>query len=338
MSVSMGRLLVTGAPGWLTDAFLASLAARPPSGLARVRCLVHHDARLSERDTKARWGLDAEIVRGDLRDVESLASLVRGADTVLHAAAMMHVERIAEYYAVNSEGTRALARAASAAGVRRFVYVSSNAAGGKSSAPGRLCEESDAEAPLSHYGRSKLLGERWLFATPGEMERSVVRACMLYGPPVPMRHVEVYRRIASGRMPLVGGGDYARSLSHVDNLVQGVRLALSSSAASGHVFNIADAEVYTTRRVVEAMAQALGVRPRYLRLPVVTAKVAHGVDWLLASLDRYQQEIHLVGEADWHVGVSIEKARRLLGYAPTVTIEQGMRGAIEWCRQRGLLP
>jgi nucleoside-diphosphate-sugar epimerase len=249
----------------------------------------------------------------------------------------MHVDRIGEYYAVNSEGTRALARAASAAGVRRFVYVSSNAAGGKSSAKGRLCEETDVDAPLSHYGRSKLLGERWVFATPGEMERSVIRSCMLYGPPVPMRHVEVYRRIATGRMPLVGGGDYARSLSHVDNLVQGVRLALTSSAASGQVFNIADAEVYTTRRVVEAMAQALGVRPRYLPLPAFAAKVAHSVDWLLASVDRYQQEIHLVGEADWHVGVSIEKARRLLGYAPTVTIEQGMRGAIEWCRQRGLL-
>jgi len=138
-------------------------------------------------------------------------------------------------------------------------------------------------------------------------------------------------------MPLVGGGGYARSLSHVDNVLQGLGLALRSSAANGHVFNIADAEVYTTRRVVEAMAGALGVRPRYLPLPAVAAKAAYGVDWLVAAFGRYQQEIHLVGESDWNVGVSIEKARRVLGYEPKVTIDDGMRGAVEWCRAQGLL-
>jgi nucleoside-diphosphate-sugar epimerase len=338
MNESVGRLLVTGAPGWLTDAFLRDLSARALPGLTHVRALVHRDAVFVDDDARKRWGSDVEVVRGDLRDLSSLASAVRDIDTVLHSAAIMHVHRIAEYYAVNSEGTRALARAASSAGVRRFVYVSSNAAGGKSSTRNHLCEESAADKPLSHYGRSKWLGERWLFATPGSMERSVLRLCMLYGPPVPQRHVDVYRRIQTGRMPLVGHGDYARSLSHIDNVVQGVRLALTAdSRADGQVFNIADADPYTTRAVVEAMARALGVRPRYLRLPAVAAKVAYGVDWMLASLDRYQQEIHLVGESDWQVGVSIAKARQVLGYAPTVAIDEGMRGAIVWCRERGLL-
>ncbi len=160
---------------------------------------------------------------------------------------------------------------------------------------------------------------------------------MFYGPPVPIRHVAVYRRIASGRIPLVGSGGYARSLTHIDNLLQGARLALRKSAANGQVYNIADRDAYTTKQVVEAMARALGTRPKYIRLPALAANVAYGADWLLSMLGVYQQAIHLVSEANWNVGVSIDKARRELGYAPQVAIEAGMRGAVDWCRERGLL-
>jgi nucleoside-diphosphate-sugar epimerase len=284
-----------------------------------------------------RHGLDVELVRGDLVDAPSLERAVAGIDTVLHAAAVMHPPRIEQYYAVNGEGTRRLARAAARAGVKRFVYVSSNAAAGRSASADHLVAETDPDLPLSHYARSKWLGERWLLATPGSMEAVIVRSCMFYGPPVPVRHVEVYRRILHGRMPLIGGGNYSRSLTYVDNLVAGVRLALAKKAAAGQVYNIADAEPYTTRRVVEAMASALGVRPRYLRLPAFAASVAYEVDWLISTVGIYQQEIHLVSEATWHVGVSIDKAQRELGYAPRVAIDEGMRAAVRWCRDQGLL-
>jgi len=328
---------VTGAPGWFSGAALRSLTRDPLPGLTHLRCLVHSDEAADDQALRARLGAEIEIVRGNLQDVPSLARAVEGADTVLHAAAVMHVKKIDEYYAVNTEGTRALARVSVEAGVKRFVYLSSNAAAGRSDRASRLVSETDADKPLSHYARSKWLGERWLFETPGRMSRAVLRSCMFYGPPVPPRHVEVYRRIASGRMPLVGGGDYARSLTHIDNLVQSARLALSKAAADGQVYNIADSEPYTTKTVVEAMARALGVTPRYLRLPALAADVAYEADWLLATFGMYQKELHLVGEATWNVGVSIDKARRELGYAPTVAIDEGMRGAVQWCRERGLL-
>ncbi len=332
-----GRLLVTGAPGWFADAALHSFVCDPLPGLTHLRCLVHFDEPLDDSALKRRWGNDVEIVRGDLQDVASLARAVAGADTVLHAAAIMHVRRIDEYYAINAEGTRSLARLAAGAGVTRFVYLSSNAAAGKSDAAHRVVRETDPDRPLSHYARSKWLGERWLFETPGPMARTVIRSCMFYGPPVPTRHAEVYRRVMSGRMPLVGGGDYARSLTHIDNLVQGARLALSKAAAGGQVYNIADSEPYTTKRVVDAMARALGVRARYVPLPAVVASVAYDADWLLSTFGIYQRTLHLVGEATWNVGVSIDKARRELGYAPTVAIDEGMRSAVQWCREHGLL-
>jgi nucleoside-diphosphate-sugar epimerase len=320
------RLLVTGAPGWLADSFLRSLEREPLDGVSHVRCLVHPSVPLDAQEQRRRWGYETEIARGDLLDTPSLERAVQGVDLVVHAAAIMHVRRIAEYYAVNSQGTRSLARSASRAGVRRFVYLSTNAAAGRSSAPDRLVRESDPDRPLSHYGRSKWLGERWLFDSAGPMECTVIRPCMFYGPPVPPRHVDVYRRVRSSRMPLVGGGGYARSLTHIDNLVQGVRLALRVPQAVGQVYNVADRDPYTTKQVVDAMARALGVEPRYIPLPAVAADVAYRVDSLLSTLGRYHQTTHLVGEATWNVGVSIDKARDELGYRPQVGIDEGMRG------------
>jgi len=331
-------LLVTGAPGWLADAFLRSLDREPLDGVARVRCLVQPATSPADvSEGKLRWGVDAEVVHGDLLDPASVERAVRGVDLIVHAAAIMHVRRIDEYYAINAQGTRALARAAARAGAKRFVYVSTNAAAGRSDSRDRSLRETDPDRPLSHYGRSKWLGERWLFETGGSMERTVLRPCMFYGPPVPQRHVDLYRRIRSSRMPLVGRGAYARSLTHIDNLVQGLRLALTSSRAPGQVYNIADREPYTTKAVVDAMARALGVEARYIPLPPVAAEIAYIADGLLSTVGVYHQTLHLVGEANWNVGVSIEKAADELGYRPRVALEEGMRGAIDWCRERGLL-
>ena len=330
------RLLLTGAPGWLADAFLQSLVRGAMPSVSAVRCLVHfsHDVGAAARE---RWGLDAEIVRGDVTDPASLDRAMVGVDTVLHAAGVIHVEHIEDYYTVNTCGTRSLAQAAARAGVRRFVYVSSNAAGGRSPMPTRLLREDDPNRPLSHYGRSKLLAERWLFDGEGSMERVVLRPCMFYGPPVPARHVDVYKRITGGWMPIIGNGHYARSLVYIDNLLQAVRLALTRPAPDKQVYYIADRAAYTTRTVVEGMAKALGVEPRLVTLPAFVAELAWRADGLLAMGGGYHQTLHLVGEGNWNVGVSIEKARADLGYDPEVDLDVGMRTAVAWCRERALL-
>ncbi len=333
----VGVLLVTGAPGWLADRLLASLAADPPRGLTRVRCLVNGAQALTGTLYKECAGAPVEAVRGDLRDMASLRAAVRGVDSVVHGAAIMHVKRIAEYYDINTEGTRRLAEAAADARVGRFVYVSSNAAGGKSDSKERLLTEDDPSRPLSHYGRSKWLGEVAMFGLDSSMGRVALRPSMFYGPPVPPRHVDIFRRVIHGRMPLVGGGDFARSVTHVENLVQGVRLALVHPAAAGRTYYIADRQVHTTRGVVEAMARALGVRPRWIRLPGPVASLAFEADDQISRLGYYWQTMHLVGEANWHVGLSIERAQRELGFDPLYAIDQGMADGVAWCRKEGLL-
>ncbi|HXD22208.1 MAG TPA: NAD-dependent epimerase/dehydratase family protein [Gemmatimonadaceae bacterium] len=333
------RLLVTGSPGWLSDAFLEAAARGGVAGLRYVRCLFHRSAMHAAAAYRQRFAsssLEVDTVEGDLTDRASLQSAVAGMDVVLHGAAIMHPKRPRDYFRVNTCGTRDLAEAAAAAGVSRFVFVSSNAAGGRSR-DGALMTESDPSRPASPYGLSKRLAEEWLMNVRGSMERVVLRPCMFYGAPVPQRHVDVYERVVRSFMPLVGSGDYARSLVYVDNLVQAVGLALSRKEAAGQTYYVADAQPYTTREVMEAMARALGVEPRYLRLPAAFARLAYAVDRVASIHDVYLQEVHLVGEADWNVGVSIEKARRELGYDPRVSLHEGMQRAVDWCRAQARL-
>jgi nucleoside-diphosphate-sugar epimerase len=333
----VGVLLLTGAPGWLTDRLAASLAANPPAGLRALRCFVQPAHAIDEAGFRRATGLDVDIVRGDLSDEASVRAAVRGVDSIVHAAGLIHVRRIRDYYDVNTEGTRRLALAATRAGVERFVYVSTNAAGGRSDSSSRLLTEDDPPMPLSHYARSKWLGEEALRALDTRMERVVLRPSMFYGPPVPPRHVDVFRRVAHGRMPLVGGGGQARSVTHIDHLVQATRLALVHPAAVERTYYVADARVHTTRAIIEAMARALGVAPHWIPLPSFAASLAYAADDQISRLGLYWQNLHLVGEANWNVGLSIERARREIGFDPLYELDRGMRAAVDWCRKRRLL-
>lgn len=160
---------------------------------------------------------------------------------------------------------------------------------------------------------------------------------MFYGPPVPERHVEIYRRILSGRLPIVGGGNYRRSITYIDNLVQAVQLAMSHPAASGETFYVVDEPVYTTRSIALAMADALGVPLHTFPLPARAGSAAYWIDRLLASAGVYWQNLHLLGEANWHVALSCQKMKTLLGYAPSVELTDGMHRAVSWRRNNGKL-
>lgn len=328
-------LLFTGAPGWLASALLPHLTAEG-SGIREIRLLVHPDSKPPDLSSIGTNAPSVSIVRARLEDPASLVEAVHGCSHVFHAAALLHPRRIKDLYRVNSEGTRSLAEAAAKAGVVRFVLVSSNAAAGRSHSADILLDESMPACPESHYGRSKLLAEKALFEQTS-MRTIALRPCMFYGPPVPKRHIEIYQRICKGFMPIVGGGGHARSVTHIDNLVQASQLALFHPDAKG-VYYIADEQQYTTRKIVQAMADALGAKPRFVYLPAAIAQVAWCMDMMLSSIGLYWQNLHLLGEADWHVGVSSARAQSELGYVPNRSLAEGMQQAIQWYRHHHNLP
>ncbi|MEW6637145.1 MAG: NAD(P)-dependent oxidoreductase, partial [Actinomycetota bacterium] len=155
------RVLVTGATG-----FVGSHIAEALVGAGyRVRCGVRKAARWAS-------GLDAELVPLDLSRPGDLPRAVRGADVVIHAGGITRARHEEGYRRINAEGTRVLAEAASAAGVRRFVLISSLAARGPDGAAG----------PASPYGLSKLEAEEIVRSFEGRMEVCALRPAAVYGP------------------------------------------------------------------------------------------------------------------------------------------------------------
>lgn len=339
-SASAKFLLVTGAPGWLCDRVLALLVQQRRT--LRIRCMVQRGFPTQKLDEWCKKHPEVtEVVFGDMTDPASLAAACSNAEggIVLHAAGIIHPRRTRDWYAVNRDGTASLAASALNAGVRRFVYVSSNAAQGASMTGQTPLTEDMPCNPLSHYGKSKYEAELALqkLHQTGGFETVIARPCMFYGPPVPDRHVDIFKRIIKGRLPIVGDGQYARSLSYIDDLAAGIELCMHHPRAAGEIFNLCDAQVYTTRQIYDAMAAALGVAPKFTQLPAVSATAAYVVDSMLAGLGIYAQNFHLLGEANWNVGCSSQKATDKLGFKPKGNVQEGYKRAVAWCREQKLL-
>lgn len=336
----MTMAVVTGAPGWLGTPLVEALAQGATFRSIRseprpVRCLVHPAADVSALE---RLGDRVEVLRVDLRDRRSVADTCKDASAVFHCAGVIHPRRIQDLYDVNVGGTQNLLEAAAAAGVGRFLYVSSNSPAGLNLSPNTLMVESDPPRPYLNYGLSKLQSE-WLINDAhraGRLQTTILRPCWFYGPHQPLRQTRFFDMIKGGHPIVVGKGDNLRSMSYVDNIVQGLLLAERSSVAAGRTYWIADRRPYSFIEIIETVARVLGVhvRPRYL--PRITSDMARFADSLIQMSGLYNQEVHVAGELAATIAVSIDAAVRDLGYDPEIELEEGMRRSVAWCRAQGI--
>lgn len=338
--MNKARVLVTGAPGWLGTSLVEALARGFQSGPVAQEPEPVRTVSLPGTDTRSLTGLgDVEVVSADLRDPRLPSNLCEGIDTVFHCAGIIHPKRIPDLYSINVEATRNLLQAAEAAKVRRFVFVSSNSPAGLNETATRLMLEEDPPRPYLNYGLSKLQAE-WLVNDAhraGRIEGVILRPCWFYGPNQPARQTTFFKMIEKGHPIVVGRGDNLRSMSYVDNTVQGLLLARSVDRAAGGTYWITDRRPYSWIEILETVAKLLDVsiRPRYL--PRFAGDCARLVDSLLQMANLYNQEVHVAGELGESIAVSIDRAQRELGYDPQIELEEGMRRSIDWCRAQGML-
>jgi nucleoside-diphosphate-sugar epimerase len=325
--------IVTGAPGWLGSSLVQKLAGRP------VRCLVESGA-----DTSELGRAGAEIVNGDVRSPDSLSRLFEGAKggTVFHAAGVIHPTRgVKQFYQVNVEGTKNLLAAASKAGVRRFVHVSSNSPIGCNPTPADVFDEGAPYQPYMHYGRSKMMAEQAVKAA-SDLETVIIRPPWFYGPNQPARQTTFFTMIKEGKVPLVGNGENRRSMAYVDNICQGLLLCESVAAARGQTYWIADRRPYTMNEIIQTiedvMEQDFGVKParKRIRLPSLASEVAWLADKTLQGMGLYQQKLHVLSEMNKTIACSVAKAERELGYRPEIELREGMRRSMQWMKERGI--
>ncbi len=328
--------LVTGATGWLGSSLVAALArdGRP------VRAFVHN----AEDDKAIRDLPGVEVVRGDIRESADVDRFVDGAQgaTLFHTAGIIHPKRVSEFYEINVDGTTRALAAAARAGVRRAVVVSSNSPIGVSYSNKVIFDESSPYRPYMNYGRSKMKMELAVreFERRGLIETVIIRPPWFYGPNQPPRQTLFFKLIRDGKFPMVGDGTNLRSMSYIENLVQGLLLAESVPAARGQTYWIADERPYSMNEIVGTVRALMRdefnekVAESTTRLPWIAGEVATYADAAIQRTGRYEQRVHVLSEMNKTIACSIDKAKRELGYEPRVALEEGMRRSLRWLKGR----
>jgi len=328
--------LVTGATGWLGSSLVAALVREGRS----VRAFVHN----VEDDAAIRDLPGVQIFRGDIRESADVDRFVEGKSgtTLFHTAGIIHPKQVSEFFEINVVGTTRVLAAAARIGVKRAIVVSSNSPIGVSYSPKKIFDEASPYRPHMNYGRSKMKMELAVreFERRGLIETVIIRPPWFYGPNQPPRQTLFFKLIRDGKFPMVGDGTNLRSMSYIDNLVQGLMLAETTPAARGQTYWIADERPYSMNEIVGTIQVLLRdefkqrVTGATMRLPWAAGEIAMVADDLIQRTGRYNQRIHVISELNKTIVCSVEKARLELGYRPHISLEEGMRRSLasvsEW--------
>jgi nucleoside-diphosphate-sugar epimerase len=305
------RFVVTGGAGFIGSALVRTLLER---GRVAVidNLLTGNEANLKE----VRGQIDFHNV--DIRNAAALSSLMAGADTVFHLAAIPSVPRSIEdpvpSHEVNIDGTFNIFRAAAAQGVRRVVYAASSSAYGDSEMLPKT--ETMTPRPKSPYAVQKLVGEQYLsvFHSCFGLEGVALRFFNVYGPrqdptstysgvlSLFMKHL-----LARTSPTIFGDGEQSRDFTFVEDVAGLCWKASQASGVAGKMYNAGNGNQYTLNHIWNVLQQMEGVDlpPKYG--PPRAGDVRHS-------------------KAD------TAAATRDLGHAPRVTIEEGLRRTLEWYR------
>lgn len=327
------RVLLTGGSGFLGSFVAEQLASEGHVVRALVR--PRSDKNILEKLPRV------EFVAGAIENAPSLRPAMEGVDAVVHVAGIVKARKPSDFFEVNAHGTRNLVDAAlERGGLKRFVYVSSLAAVGPSR-DGAPVAESAEPHPVTHYGRSKLEGERAVLAASGRMPATIIRPPLIYGPR-DRETLAFFTSVRNGVLPMMGDGRNTLSVVYVSDCASAVVRAVGSNGApSGRAYFIDDGKVHVWREALGAIEAALGRRALVrFGMPRGVVKVAAAATQLWGSMTGTAQMLTLdkVRELSQpHWVCSGEGARRDLGWAPQVSWTEGVQRTVKWYRDAGWL-
>jgi UDP-glucose 4-epimerase len=318
----VNRVLVTGGAGTIGAAVVRRLLADPA-----------FEVRVSDQREAPTWMREGcEIHTGDLRDLSECRRAAAGCARVIHLAAI--VGGIANFHKlphtlteVNNALYNSVVRAALDHDVERFVYVSSSMVFERATEfPTTEEHLQDCPTPRSAYGFSKLTGEVYCRAAHDEhgLPYTICRPFNAYGPgEMPddepgIAHAvpDLIRKALAGRrpLPIFGSGDQTRTLTHVDDIADGIVTAMASPAAENEDFNISAAEELTVAEIARIVWEACGNDPAAFELE---------------HLPPFEVDV----QRRWP---SVEKARRVLGWEARIGVHEGIAQTVAWLRERDI--
>ena len=308
----MSQYLVTGGAGFIGSHLTEELIRRGEQVRVVDSLITGHRKNLAHLS-----GIDFR--EGDLADLAIAKHAVEGVDYVLHQAAIPSVPRSVEdpitSNRANIDSTLNVLVAARDAGVKRVVYAGSSSAYGNT--PTLPKHENMPANPLSPYALQKLVGEQYMqmFTALYGLETVTIRYFNVFGPRQDPSSpysgvISVFAKaLLDNRAPTIyGDGEQTRDFTYIANVVDGVLRAVKAPGASGQVINVATGSSISLNRLFASMRDVIGSR-----IDVQYGPARHGdVKDSLADITR---------------------ARTLLGYEPSVSLEAGLKKTIDWYRQ-----
>lgn len=300
------RVLITGATGFIGGYLVRECVARGLDVTALVR----------RKTALAGWDQKVRVAVGDLSQPGSLGEAVQGVNTVLHLAGKAHAlapraSEVAEYEQVNTEGTRNLIDAATAAGAKRFVLFSS--------------VKATDDTP---YGISKRRAEELVLAHGVRTGIHVVclRLSLVYGAGAKGNLEAMMHGIDRGYFPPIADVQNRRSMVHVSNVVQAALLAADNPAANGKRYVVTDRAPYSTRELYEGMCRALGRPVPRWTVPLPALRVAARVGDVIgrARRRRFAFDSAALEKLVGTEAYTSEEIQRELGYRPEMTLAEAL--------------
>ncbi len=282
----------------------------------------------------------AKITMGSVTDRPLMKTMVEGVEVVYHLAAAFRVIKASkkDYWDVNVEGTRSLCQAAQEAGVRKFVYCSTQGVHGNiADPPGN---EDSPISPEDYYQYTKYEGERVVseIVEKTGLDATTVRPTAIYGPGDPARFLMMYQRSKNGTFMMFGSGETTYHPVYIDNLIDFFLLA-AEKGKKGEVYIAADEHYYSLNDLIKHVGKSMGVDVKIRHYPFWplywAAVVCEAVCKPLGvSPPIFRRRV------DWFRQVrafTIDKAKRDLGYEAKIGIEEGLKSTADWYKKNGYL-
>jgi nucleoside-diphosphate-sugar epimerase len=325
-------VLVTGAAGLLGSHVTDLLLERGES----VRALVREGEQVPE-ETRAK----VEVLVGDMGDGESLRRAVSGVDRVFHCAARTGPwGPKADYATANVSGLKMLVDLSLAAGVRRFVHVSSITVHGND-VDGTANEDSPLRVEPNPYSQSKVAGERLLNHLMPDRSApvTIVRPGLIYGPRDRGSFSRFAQLVQAGKMVVFGSGENYLPLIYVRDVALGLLLAGERPQAAGRTYILVNDEPVTQNEYLGAIARGLGVAPPARHIPYRLALLLGGTAEMAFRAARLRRPPPVMRYGVQMLGGNnrfmIDRARAELGFSPTVGLAEGVDLSLAWYRSLG---
>ena len=323
--MTVGPVLVTGASGFIGSHVCQSFLDRGENVIALAR----------SENVSPSHGLTVSPIR-DLLDRDSLRSAMNGVQTVVHLAARVHSKRegkddpASECRRINVDGTSALLDEAVAAGVQRFVFISSVKAVANESDV--ILDENTVPMPTDAYGASKLEAERLVrvVSVRENLHAPILRLPLVYGPGIKSNMLRLFQAVARGVPLPLKGIHNRRSLVYVGNVVNAIDAVLQSPTAAHETFFVSDGTDLSTPELARRISAAVGRKSRMFEVPVGVFRAAGGAAYLLSRITPFHFTLDSLSALVGSLFVDTSKIQKMTGYHPTVSVDEGLAHTARW--------